>query len=154
MSSTHRTDGLIDLSLRWMQPIQQQGRRIPSLSSVRTLSTCCFLVSGVLTEMTQQIHSLRASGVMSSHFANAAASEARVLRKSAGISCTVPAETLFELVPIFTLSPCTPNLGQGYFANPLVQGNYRSLGLGMMHLSLDILLGRPDVFGFHRSLHR
>ena len=56
---------------RWGQPGQQQGRRIPSLSSVRTRSMCCLLVSGLLTEMTQQIHSFRASGVMSSHFARA-----------------------------------------------------------------------------------
>ena len=65
---------------------------MPSLSSVRTRSTCCLRVSGFLTEMTQQIHSLRASGVMSSHFARAAESEARTLRKSAGRVCTAPEE--------------------------------------------------------------
>src|SRR5262249_17006819 len=53
---------------------------------------CCLLVSGFLTEITQQIHSLRASGVMSSHFARAAGSEMRTLRKSAGTLCTAPGE--------------------------------------------------------------
>jgi len=56
---------------------------------------CCLLVSGFLTEITQQIHSLRASGVMSSHFASAAGSEMRTFRKSAGTLCTVPGESAF-----------------------------------------------------------
>src|SRR5215467_14362845 len=56
---------------------------------------CCLLVSGFLTEITQQIHSLRASGVISSHFARAAESERRVFRKSAGTVCTAPLETTF-----------------------------------------------------------
>ena len=89
---------------RWGQPGQQQGRRIPSLSSVRTRSTCCLLVSGLLTEMTQQIHSLRASGVIFSHFARAAGSEMRTFRKSAGTACTAPRETAL-LVMDFSLYP-------------------------------------------------
>jgi hypothetical protein len=80
---------------RWGQPGQQQGRRIPSLSSVRTRSMCCLRVSGFLTEITQHIHSLRASGVISSHFASAAESEMRTVRKSAGTSCTAPGEIVF-----------------------------------------------------------
>ena len=35
-----------------------------ALSSVRTRSMCCLLVAGFFTEITQQIHSLRASGVI------------------------------------------------------------------------------------------
>ena len=89
---------------RWGQPGQQQGRRIPSLSSVRSRSMCCLLVSGLLTEMTQQIHSLRASGVISSHFARAAGSEMRTFRKSAGTACTAPRETAL-LVMDFSLYP-------------------------------------------------
>jgi hypothetical protein len=89
---------------RWGQPGQQQGRRIPSLSSVRTRSMCCLLVSGLLTEMTQQIHSLRASGVISSHFARASGSEMRTFRKSAGTACTAPRETAL-LVMDFSLYP-------------------------------------------------
>jgi len=56
---------------------------------------CCLLVSGFLTETTQQIHSLRASGVISSHFANATGSEMRTSRKSAGKLCTAPGESAF-----------------------------------------------------------
>lgn len=82
---------------RWGQPGQQQGLRIPSFSSEQTLSTCCLLVSGFLTERTQQIHSLRASGVISSHFIRAAASETRALRKSAGTLWTTPAESFLVM---------------------------------------------------------
>jgi hypothetical protein len=74
------------------QPGQQHGRRIPSLSSEHTLSTCCRLVSSFFTETVQQIHSLRASGVMSSHAASAFASDASAFRRSAGRSCTTPPE--------------------------------------------------------------
>jgi hypothetical protein len=56
---------------------------------------CCLLVSGFLTEITQQIHSLRASDVMSSHFASATGSEMRTFRKSAGTLCTAPGESAF-----------------------------------------------------------
>src|SRR5256885_16482575 len=56
---------------------------------------CCLLVSGFLTAITQQIHSLRASGVMSSHFARATGSEMRTFRKSAGTLCTAPGESAF-----------------------------------------------------------
>src|SRR5262245_44091549 len=76
-----------------MQPIQQQGRRLPPLRSARTLSTCWLLVSGVCTEITQQIHSLRASGVRLSHAASASESDVKALRKSAGTLCTTPPET-------------------------------------------------------------
>jgi len=92
LSSTYCTEGLTGLSLRWIQPSQQHGRRIPSLSSVIVLLTCSFLVSSFLTKVTQQIHSLRASGVRSSHIASAALSEVRAFRKSMGNLCTTPAE--------------------------------------------------------------
>jgi hypothetical protein len=68
---------------------------MPSLSSVRTRSMCCLLVSGFFTEITQQIHSLRTSGVITSHFARAAESEIRTFRKSAGTVCTAPGEIVF-----------------------------------------------------------
>jgi hypothetical protein len=67
-----------------MQPIQQHGLRTPSLSSVRVLSMCSARVSGLLEEITQQIHSFRASGVRSFHLASALASEASAVRKSDG----------------------------------------------------------------------
>src|SRR6185503_791085 len=56
-----------------------------------------FLVSGFLTEVTQQIHSLRASGVISSQAAKAAESEVRVFRKSSGTVCTVPLEIFLAI---------------------------------------------------------
>jgi hypothetical protein len=64
---------------------------------------CCLLVSGFLTEIAQQIHSLRASGVISSHFASAAVSEMRASRKSAGTLCTAPAEIAFFVIDFITL---------------------------------------------------
>ena len=92
LSSTDFTEGLIDLSVRCMQPTQQHGRRIPSLSSLTTRFTWSFRVSSFLTKVVQQIHSLRARGVISSHAASAALSEARAFRKSGGILCAVPEE--------------------------------------------------------------
>src|SRR6516225_154355 len=62
---------------------------------------CCLLVSGFFTEMTQQIHSFRASGVISSHFARAAGSEMRTFGKCAGTLCSGPREIAF-LVMGFT----------------------------------------------------
>ncbi len=47
-------------------------------------------VSACLAEVTQQIHSLRASGVMSAQSALTFASAPIALRKSAGIPCTTP----------------------------------------------------------------
>ena len=99
--STYCTEGLISLSVRWMQPIQQQGRRTPSLSSAHTLSTCWLLVSGFLTEIVQHIHSLRASGVRSSQAASAVASAARALRRSSGSSCTTPPEISFAAAVMY-----------------------------------------------------
>jgi hypothetical protein len=59
---------------------------------------CCLLVSGFLTEITQQIHSLRASGVISSHFARDTGSEMRTFRKSAGTLWTAPGESAFLFI--------------------------------------------------------
>jgi hypothetical protein len=77
------------------QPAQQQGRRFPSLSSVYTLFIRLCLVSGFLASSIQQIHSLRASGVISSQFDSATLSEMRAFRKSSGTQCTTPLETSF-----------------------------------------------------------
>jgi hypothetical protein len=49
-----------------------------------------FLVSSFLADVTQHIHSLRASGVMLAHTSLTIASDWIALRKSAGILCTVP----------------------------------------------------------------
>src|SRR5437763_16793538 len=76
---------------------------MPSLSSVRTRSTCCLLVSGCFTEIAQQIHSLRARGVRCSHTESASASEARLFRTSSGNSWTTPPE-MSLLVLVIRLS--------------------------------------------------
>jgi len=68
---------------------------------------CCLLVSGFLTEITQQIHSLRASGVMSSHFARAAGSERSTFRKSAGTACTAPPEMAFLVIDFVSIASVT-----------------------------------------------
>jgi ABC-type sugar transport system permease subunit len=84
-----------------MQPAQQQGRRFPSISSVRVLSIRWLLVSAFLADTIQQIHSLRASGVISSHAARADGAEARVFRKSAGTLCTTPVAISFLVMGVF-----------------------------------------------------
>jgi len=84
-----------------MQPDQQQGRRLPAISSARVLSMWFFLVSCFLTVIVQQIHSLRASGVIFSHAASAFGLEARALRKSAGILCITPVVVCFVAIDPF-----------------------------------------------------
>src|SRR6266851_5350610 len=69
--SIQRTEGLSSLSFRCVQPSQQHGRRFPSSSSDRNRSMCWLLVSAFFGQSTQQIHSLRARGVRSSHTARA-----------------------------------------------------------------------------------
>jgi hypothetical protein len=49
-----------------------------------------FLVSSFLADVTQQIHSFRASGVISVQSLFAAALDSMPFRKSAGSLCTVP----------------------------------------------------------------
>jgi len=78
----------------WLHPGQQHGRRLPSASSVCVLVIRRCLVSSSLASSTQQIHSLRASGVMSFHAASAGPSSANAFRRSAGTLCTVPLGTV------------------------------------------------------------
>ncbi len=64
----------------------------------------CSLVSAFFAEVIQQIHSFRASGVMSSHTAPARGSAANAFRKSAGIGCTTPPANLMSTVyPVLAL---------------------------------------------------
>jgi hypothetical protein len=81
-----------------MQPTQQQGRRMPDPSFDNAFLILISLVSAFLPDMTQHIHSLRASGVTSPHTANALGEEIMAFRKSAGIPCTTPAATSFLLI--------------------------------------------------------
>lgn len=80
------------INQRCGQPGQQQGRRFPSLRFSHPHSIRLFLVSGFLADSIQHIHSLRASGVISSHVSNASESEASAFSRSAGNSCTPPPE--------------------------------------------------------------
>lgn len=71
-----------------------------------------FLVSAFLPDVTQQIHSLRASGVMSSHTAFAAGVRMRAFCQSSGIVCTVPPARSFCIMsiilpPIEVIGYCT-----------------------------------------------
>src|SRR3989304_7294598 len=86
-----------------MHPNQQQGRRIPSLSSLVVLLMWSFLVSSFLTNVTQQIHSLRARGVRSSHTSSALGSESKASRKSAGRLWGTPLERTFLFMRLFYL---------------------------------------------------
>ena len=85
---------------RWVQPAQQQGLRIPPLSFESAFLMRIPLVSAFLPEITQQIHSLRASGVMSSHTARALGVAVIAFRRSAGIVCTVP-----PAIPLLIIRP-------------------------------------------------
>jgi hypothetical protein len=62
-----------------------------------------FLVPTFLPDMTQQIHSLRASGVISFHTASAVGMEAIDFKKSAGILCKLPVEISFFDIRLFYL---------------------------------------------------
>jgi hypothetical protein len=78
-----------------VHPAQQHGRLFPSKSSELTRFTCCFLVSDFLTDTTQQIHSFRASGVMSSQALKVFSDDKIAFFKSSGILCTAPEEICF-----------------------------------------------------------
>ena len=95
LASTNFCETLIGLSVRWVQPSQQQGRRIPPFILDSAFSIRMPLVSAFTPEMTQHIHSLRARGVMSSHNANTFGLPEMDFRKSAGRLCTVPEAIVF-----------------------------------------------------------
>ena len=97
---------------------------------------CCLLVSGFLTETTQQIHSLRASGVISSHFARASGSEMRTFRKSAGTLCTAPGESAFLFMD-FILHRYAISLGESSEAlriGPPRKADFEQVPIGRFHM--------------------
>src|SRR5262249_12704351 len=75
---------------RWTQPGQQQGRRIPPISLSIPTSMRRLRVSACLADSTQQIHSLRESGVSPSQTSRAFGAALKASCRSAGISCTTP----------------------------------------------------------------
>ncbi len=91
-------------SYRCGQPAQQHGRRMPPLSLDSALLMRIPRVSAFLPEVTQQIHSLRASGVISAHTARAFGSDEIAFRKSAGTLCTAPAA-----IPFLIINTILPN---------------------------------------------
>ena len=75
-------------------PGQQHGRRFPAISCDFALSICSFLVSSFFGEIIQQIHSLRASGVISFQAAKVALEPVSIFLKSGGTLWTTPVEIL------------------------------------------------------------
>src|SRR6266566_7915882 len=96
--STQRTEGLSSLSFRCVQPSQQHGRRFPSSSSDCNRRMCWLLVSTFFGQSTQQIHSLRARGLRSSHAASAFGVAIKTRLKSIGTVWTTPLEIILELI--------------------------------------------------------
>ena len=96
-----------NVSQRCGQPGQQQGRRFPSWRFSQPQAIRRVLVSAFLADVIQQIHSLRASGVMSSHVARALALAMRAFFRSAGRSWTTPPEIFFAL---WTVIPTRPTI--------------------------------------------
>ena len=86
---------------RWMQPAQQHGRRLPAARFSRAILILRFLVSDFLADSIQHIHSLRASGVISSHTENAAGAATRISCRSAGIWWTVLPEIFLFIIRWF-----------------------------------------------------
>lgn len=75
-------------------PAQQHGRRIPPFILETAFSMRIFLVSAFLPDITQQIHSFLAKGVMSSHSAFTFGKDRIAFCKSFGNVCTVPDATI------------------------------------------------------------
>src|SRR3989440_3962576 len=96
--STQRTEELSSLSLRWMQPSQQHGRRFPSSSSDCNRWMWLLLVADFFGQTTQQIHSLRARGVRSSHAARTLGLAIRTRLKSTGTVCATPPDIAWDLI--------------------------------------------------------
>ena len=90
---------------------------MPPLSFDRPLAMRMFLVSAFLPEMTQQIHSFLASGMMSFHTLRAAGVALSARFKSSGILCTVPLVTYFAGMIIVIRSGSS----RAFFPAPAIQ---------------------------------
>ena len=91
---------------RCIHPAQQQGRRIPLLSFESVFFIRILLVSDFLADSIQHIHSLRASGVISSHMALANGIDVSAIRKSSGTLCIVPVAISFLVIRLFYQTLC------------------------------------------------
>jgi hypothetical protein len=83
-----------------VQPAQQHGLRMPPFIFEIAFLILIPLVSAFFPEITQQIHSLRAKGVISSHSVRTLGTEETASRKSSGIVCTVLEETFLVFIGI------------------------------------------------------
>jgi hypothetical protein len=81
-------------------PAQQQGLRLPAASSAFVLLSRWFLVSNFLADSIQQIHSLRASGVIFSQAARTVSSAIKTCFRSTGTLCTTPPAILIIIFEI------------------------------------------------------
>lgn len=91
--SCRHLNHFLAFGLRCGQPGQQQGLRLPLPRSSHKRSMCFLRVSGFLTIVVQQIHSLRARAVRSFQFTRISGFETSASRKSAGTRCTTPEAT-------------------------------------------------------------
>jgi hypothetical protein len=92
---------------RWLHPGQQHGRRCPSSSSSSVLRMRRLRVVSCFASSTQQMNSLRASGVMSIQAASAVEFAISACRRSSGSLCTTPPGTRL-LVTEESRSPSVP----------------------------------------------
>jgi hypothetical protein len=76
------------------QPAKQHGLRIPPFNLETAFSILIPLVSAFFPDITQQTHSLRASGVMSVHTASADLTDLIAFLRSFGVVCAGPAMLL------------------------------------------------------------
>ena len=96
------------MSQRCGQPAQQHGLLIPPRSFDSPTVIRRVRVSACFAEETQQIHSLRARGVISSQVAKALESATRAFLKSAGILCTGAVEVfLMGMGLLYSSAPVT-----------------------------------------------
>lgn len=85
-----------ELTYRCGQPGQQQGRRWPSDRFSQPCLMRLSLVADFLAEVIQQIHSLRARGVMSRQVSRAEGVAFSAVLRSSGRSWTTPAGICFK----------------------------------------------------------
>lgn len=112
------------------QPGQQHGLRMPlRILSMPTAMRRC-RVASCFGEVTQQIHSFRASGVMSIHRLDAAASRPMASRKSAGNAWTVPSWSLLEGMAVFRCAVHMTSLDAAMSGTSPVAGSAHVAGAG------------------------
>lgn len=89
------------MTYRCTHPAQQHGRRFPRVRFSHIIFILRSLVSDFLADSIQHIHSLRASGVISSHTVCTTKLLVRIFCKSAGNLCTTPPEISLLVICLF-----------------------------------------------------